>query len=657
MIFERLTVRNFLSIGDEAVLFQPGLHFVTGKNYDMDPTGSETNGVGKTALLADSIEYALYGTVARKANVSDLANRATEGGCEVEVVVQIDERVLRVRRFRDLEDEGTGLQLFVDGENRSAHIVSETQERIEELLPLSRQVFRHGIMVGQGMPFRFLELSESQKQDLLCEIIELDIYDRAAARAKEKLAVISEARKERESKLEERQRSIETLDAKRERAKRALEEYEASIEGEREDLEQQIEELGIAIKSVHAMIENRKVKVEELEAEEAARVPDLEDATDLVAQWEDAWQRAKQAQRDAENGLHEVQMEWQKRKALATRAREQYRRFEQLNEECDGVCPKCLQPVDPEHVEEHLAEIQREIEQQEQQADIWGESVEATKEIVEQKREAAADTTESRADAESYRLGISNEVAELQRQQQKLKDENARDQEKRQKHQEKRDRLQKQLSEFTSQAGEYRAKVEAHEEALDELEADVPELEEELQNVLVEEEHVEWWKAAIPQLRAAAVSGILDFLNQRVAHYMEHFSGGTMGTALYQKQHGSGSRIKVDVRTPGGSYGISSGGERRRIDLALYLAQADLIQASAGIRCNLLVCDEITDNLSPLGIQQLLALLREKADAGLCVYVVSHNPAVRSAASFDSELLLVKEGGVARQVVREAVAV
>ncbi len=138
--------------------------------------------------------------------------------------------------------------------------------------------------------------------------------------------------------------------------------------------------------------------------------------------------------------------------------------------------------------------------------------------------------------------------------------------------------------------------------------------------------HWDYWKTNIPNLRAAALNKVLGYLNGRVAEYLDLFSGGVMGMELYQKQHGKNSKVEVDLRTPGGSYGMSSGGERRRVDLAIYLALSDLVHISSGVSCNILVADEIMDGQSPEGVKKFGEILRQKAQSGMCVFIVSHNP-------------------------------
>jgi len=59
VIFKKLSIKNFLSIGDEPIEvdFKTGLNIITGKNYDkLD----RRNGVGKSTIV-DALHFAIFG--------------------------------------------------------------------------------------------------------------------------------------------------------------------------------------------------------------------------------------------------------------------------------------------------------------------------------------------------------------------------------------------------------------------------------------------------------------------------------------------------------------------------------------------------------------------------------------------------------------------
>ena len=61
--FETLTIKNFLSVGDDPVVinFETGINVITGTNKDKD---DRRNGVGKSTV-ADAVYFTIFGNTLR----------------------------------------------------------------------------------------------------------------------------------------------------------------------------------------------------------------------------------------------------------------------------------------------------------------------------------------------------------------------------------------------------------------------------------------------------------------------------------------------------------------------------------------------------------------------------------------------------------------
>lgn len=90
--------------------------------------------------------------------------------------------------------------------------------------------------------------------------------------------------------------------------------------------------------------------------------------------------------------------------------------------------------------------------------------------------------------------------------------------------------------------------------------------------------------------------------------------------------------ISIDVRGAGGGHGYkaSSGGERKRIDIAILLALGELARAAHGVDVSTLFFDECFDALDVEGVEAVSEVLRELAETR-CVVVIAHSPLVISA--------------------------
>ena len=81
--FHKLTIKNFLSIGDEPVIidFKQGLNIITGVNKDKEDS---KNGVGKSTIV-DSISFAIFGSTIRDIRIENIPNWKTNKTCEVSI--------------------------------------------------------------------------------------------------------------------------------------------------------------------------------------------------------------------------------------------------------------------------------------------------------------------------------------------------------------------------------------------------------------------------------------------------------------------------------------------------------------------------------------------------------------------------------------------
>lgn len=146
---------------------------------------------------------------------------------------------------------------------------------------------------------------------------------------------------------------------------------------------------------------------------------------------------------------------------------------------------------------------------------------------------------------------------------------------------------------------------------------------------------------AVPMLQDNA-NLYLDCLSNGTAH----LSVSTVSTIASGETRDK-LNVSASFRNGGGSYDKNSGGERRRVDLALLFALGDLgaSKSRSGIQLRLL--DEPFDDLDSIGSEQVVDLLNTYIvpKAGT-VLVMSHNENLK--ALIPKRITVVKERGVSR---------
>lgn len=114
--------------------------------------------------------------------------------------------------------------------------------------------------------------------------------------------------------------------------------------------------------------------------------------------------------------------------------------------------------------------------------------------------------------------------------------------------------------------------------------------------------------------------------------------GTTLKVSAYteKKSGGVSDSISIEVTGYGGGFGYraSSGGQRRRIDVALLLALGEVAGAAHGTIAGTLFADEVFDTLDGAGVERVSAALHELAEHR-AVIVIAHNATLVAALGAD----------------------
>lgn len=120
--------------------------------------------------------------------------------------------------------------------------------------------------------------------------------------------------------------------------------------------------------------------------------------------------------------------------------------------------------------------------------------------------------------------------------------------------------------------------------------------------------------------RGYLLQNAVDYLNSRLAYYSKF---------LFCNKHDVVSVVadsqKLDIMLGDAPYDTLSGGEQRRVDIPIMLAQRDLAAEVAGVSCNILILDEIMESMDEVATQVTLDLLERQSDNVESLFIISHN--------------------------------
>lgn len=135
------------------------------------------------------------------------------------------------------------------------------------------------------------------------------------------------------------------------------------------------------------------------------------------------------------------------------------------------------------------------------------------------------------------------------------------------------------------------------------------------------------------QFKAYLLNSIISYLNQKLFE---------LSTSLFDNNVISiNGDNKLDIVLGDKLYEQLSGGEQRKIDIALVLAQRMLAQELHSISSNIIIFDEIFDNLDDVAFSVILGIILDSIDDVESMFIISHRNI--NEIPFDRVITLIKD--------------
>lgn len=620
MDFIKLNAVNFLTIGNsgDIHLKNRGLNLIQGANAD--DTSALSNGAGKSSI-PDALCWALYGTTARGESGDSVINDKAGKECAVLVEVEDGSATYSITRFRKHKTgknsvtvqvvNGMGLMVLTKGTDK------ETQLVINDILGCTYEVFKAAIYAGQEDMPDIPKMRDRALKNLIEEAAGVQKLEKAYEVAKGRATIST--------------RVVETNEVQIDRNKGAIAAAQVELEGAK-------------LRHV-AFEEARKVRIAvQVAAADKAKA----DAHTAVAQLQALGEGAVTSQLASLEGAlssgevarialqkhraeklvplgNALAVEGSKRERMLLEAGALCKRFENAVSELDKPCPECAKPHTADELEHLKGVIKAQFEAK--RADVVAQTTKFTK--------------------LKYDQGLL--LAEEQALQAAIPDVSAV--------QSQSSVLLAQLSAITKLKGVARAFVTASQTALSM--ADLTRKEANPQDTLIASctakidmlsTHIDTLNADLVKerrtmeidaavasvyspagVRAHILDTVTPFLNDRTGEYLGTLSDGNLSAVWSTLSRTAKGELRekfvidVEHQKGGKSFGLISGGEKRKVRLACMLALQDLVASRATKPLNLWLGDEIDDALDTPGIERLMTILERKAREKGTVLVISHN--------------------------------
>ena len=191
LVFKSVKFRNFGSFGNTFTQIDLNKHntvLVSGKN-----------GHGKSFALLDSITFGLFGKPFRKVNIPQLTNSVNQKDCVVEVEFDTPKHSYKV--VRGLQPKI--FEIYKDGDLLPQNAKAKDYQKIleEQILRMNYKSFMQIVILGSSSFVPFMQLSNSDRREVIEDILDIKIFSVMNSLLKVKLSQLKENLNEIENKI------------------------------------------------------------------------------------------------------------------------------------------------------------------------------------------------------------------------------------------------------------------------------------------------------------------------------------------------------------------------------------------------------------------------------------------------------------------------
>jgi DNA repair exonuclease SbcCD ATPase subunit len=607
---------------------------VKGSNFDVVDSESKTasNGVGKSSI-PEIIVYTLFGKTIKhpkKINHKDVINNQVGKGLKTEVRWG-DFRVVRTRKPDTLRFWESAKGIWDDSTEITLGGQPATQKLLEEKLGLNYETFVNVVIFTDNNAGSFLECDASNKREIVENLLSLDKYKSFAERAKN-------LKKEKKDAIKLLQNDYENARQQMEQAKSkitAAKEQESSWKEKRSsELEALLSKIKVLKKQLESTSEGAELsryqeaqaRIESLNSE----IPGIEkkqvNIQEILDLAQEKLNSVKQKQNECQIGIKSLDSSI---KNLTSKILENQKEIARLENNEGATCKFCLGTVSKENYKKYTDQLLNKIKEIQEELD--SELSEKSK-ISAKVKDLEATEKKISAGLASAKKNILDTSADLAQKRKELSEMNKV--EKPQSKNITNQLIEQQIESVSEQAADKKKEIESPtpfesiiQSLSEEIESKTAEFEaknKKLDELDGELPYYEFWATAFGDsgIRKFVIDGIIPALNSRVAYWLQFLIDGKISLEFNNELE-----EKIERSPSDGDpfvYYAMSGGERRRLNLAVSQAFAHVMMLSSGMSPSLVFLDEVTTNIDQIGVVGVYNMILELAKDRQ-VFITTHD--------------------------------
>lgn len=591
--FRRVTIKNFLSVGEEPVVveFNTGLNVITGNNKDKV---DRRNGVGKSTV-ADGIYFAIFGETLRTLKKDHIVNNVTQRGCELRLDFDINKDgetdQYSITRFLN----PSKCYLYKNGEDITRDTIQNTTVYIQHLLNTTPEVFQNCVIMTINNAVPFMAKKKLEKRKFIEGIFNLKVFSDMLTDVRQEFSKVS--------------KELDVECARYEEISNTLNSQQEQKSNQQKDKQRALDKLQARRNNCDREINTLSDKQQQIE------IIDTSNVTSTINQLDEATTKIDS----------KLQKLMQRRTECVTVIDMQQQKKNRLSDE-HSTCPTCLNKLDDTHrelIQTEKDKLQNNIDKLQQEQKNLQQEIKQTNElktVVAEKRSKQTEKLQRAQIEQNNARNLKQQIEQLQSQLRDIDDDIKS--------------LDKTNNNFDKMIEDTTTRLEKVQQVIDNVKNEMAKLD--IIKFVVSEEGV----------KSYIVKKILQLFNAKLSYYLKKMDSNCI--CVFNEYF---EEEIIDERGKPCSYFNFSGAERKNIDLACLFTFMDIRRLQGDVAFNLSMYDELFDSsLDERGVELVIDILNERIDNyNECVIVISHRKESTKLATGEV-IFLEKQNGVTTRV-------
>lgn len=581
--FKNIRIKNFMSFGNEefSLDFKTGLNLITGYNKDVPDL---KNGIGKSTIC-DSVVFAIFDETIKNLKKAEIVNDVNKKNCEVELQFDIDKNGTTIEYIIKRGISPSYCIFRINGVDNTKSGIPQTNKFIEECLGVSKALFQQSIIMSVGNSRSFFDLKAAEKRAFIEGVFDLDIFSKMLGDVRTGATDTKKESDQLAMRLKSEQDNLGVLVDKESNFEKNKTEFITELERNNTELNSKIEDLRKDILTVPSSDEIDKTLIDLKEKQKK-----IDDSLSL------ATEKVKELEYDIKSLIKEVI-------TLSS---------------IGDICSKCGKPLDVVEVSNREIEIKTK-----------NELIDTKKQLTIELRVKIdpVTTTRNKIQAEiqvqntnKVRISgiidnnrvISGHIASILLNIEKNK----------------------------QRIIEKQAEISAFADLITKSKKNIELLSTSLGVKRIDNSAYETCKFILSEegVKSTIIKELKSYLNTKLNSYLMLMNAPIRCEFDEYFEESMLNQFNVPK-----SYHSLSGGEKRRLDIAILFTLQDMLKCRSGIDVKLAFYDEILDtSVDESGRKQILEILKEKSKES-AIYIISHRS--KMSELIDDEIVLEKHNG------------